>query len=56
MRPFTFCTIFAIMWLVAACEEPDPGAGGASYPVSGAPCSPDDPVHDLGHSNCMPPG
>lgn len=52
MRPLLITLIFCTAWLVAGCEEPEP----TTYPVSGQPCSPDDPVHELGHMTCVPPG
>lgn len=52
MRPLALTLICCAAWLLAGCEKPEP----ATYPVSGRPCAPDDPVHELAHTNCVPPG
>lgn len=51
MRPFTMLLLLSCFVGLTACEEPAP----ATYPVSGQPCSPDDPVHDLDAGDCVPP-
>lgn len=35
--------LFSGLMLLAACDIPTP----VRYPISGIPCGPDDPVHDL---------
>jgi hypothetical protein len=35
--------MLGFMLSLAACDQPRP----TCYPISGQPCSPDDPVHDL---------
>lgn len=52
MRPLFLSLIIGSISLLAACEKPEP----ATYPISGQPCSPDDPVHQLGPIDCVPPG
>lgn len=40
-------TLAALLLALAACTQPD------TYPVSGEPCDPDDPVQDM--ADCIPP-
>lgn len=41
--------IFTAFAALAGCTDPE------QYPISGQECSPDDPVHDLSASDCIPP-
>jgi hypothetical protein len=43
MKTTLFLMALAGMLTMAACNQAPPGC----YPISGQPCSPDDPVHDL---------
>jgi hypothetical protein len=43
----TLGALAALLLALAACTQP------TTYPVSGAPCDPDDPVQDV--ANCIPP-
>lgn len=44
----TVCAVVALLML-QACEEPD------RYPISGEPCSPEDPVIVAPPGDCGPP-
>lgn len=43
MKAFVTLLALAGTFALAACDQPRP----TCYPLSGQPCSPDDPVHDL---------
>jgi hypothetical protein len=50
MKPFATLLLLCCCLGLAACEEPEP----ATYPVTGEPCSPDDPVQGLDARDCVP--
>ncbi|MDE3120608.1 MAG: hypothetical protein KGK00_02440 [Paracoccaceae bacterium] len=50
MRVFALLLIVLGVLTLSGCESPERG----TYPLSGQPCSPNDPVHDLS-GNCLPP-
>lgn len=50
MRPLVLALTVCTVSLLAACTAPEP----TTYPVSGQPCAPEDPVHDLGPDDCTP--
>ncbi len=52
MRPLFLFLIVCAVSIVAGCEGPAP----TTYPISGRPCSPDDPVHQMRPIDCVPPG
>lgn len=49
MKAITILVMLAAFATISGCTDSD------HYPISGQECSPDDPVHDLSASDCMPP-
>jgi hypothetical protein len=48
--PFRALSLSALLAALAACAQTE------TYPVTGRPCGPDDPVQDIQAGLCIPPG
>lgn len=51
MRPLTITLLFSCLLGLAACEN----TTTTTYPLSGQPCSPSDPVQGMSATDCLPP-
>ncbi|WP_299360330.1 hypothetical protein [uncultured Paracoccus sp.] len=51
MKPVAIAVLLSSLLVLTACGE----AEVTNYPMSGEPCSPDDPVQTMEASDCVPP-